>query len=346
MRIELRVVGVAMLWLCCGSLLTADEPSEVPAQTIRATIEKGLPYLAAQGDDWIEKKDCVSCHRVAFTAWTHIAAQRAGIDVDRNRILQWIDWCQDDLLQPIAEAEAKFSGEQKIDRNYSGGAQVLAFSMSWELSEGQKVKQRQVIEKLLAGQQTSGGWEPKGQLPAQKRELMETTHVVTLWNALFLRQILEQEEIDRQPMEQAIESARLYVSGYEKGRSTEWVALRAWMDRRADGQTMSGKYLQRLLSKQNADGGWGWIEGESSDVLASAQALYVLVQLGFDSKTPSVSRVVSFLLEQQTKNGSWKVRGTKRKAADRVTETATYWGSAWSVIALGHLLAAENKDGS
>ena len=94
-----------------------------------------------------------------------------------------------------------------------------------------------------------------------------------------------------------------------------------------------------LLNEQNDDGGWGWIRGEASDAMATGQALYALRQSDLSAATNQTlvaasDKAVSFLLAQQTDDGSWPTKGTKKIRKDKITETATYWASGWATIGL------------
>lgn len=303
-------------------------------------ISKGLPFVAKKGDSWIESKKCMSCHRVAFTAWSHVEAKKAGISVDESQVNEWIDWCNENLFEPFPEKDQKFPGEQTIERNLSGAAQVLALAKNWESTNDQKEHQLKIIQKLKKGQQKNGGWNPKGQLPGQKRKLAETAQVITLWNSVALINIAEQEHVDAGEIDPLIESAKKFVNPYGDGESTEWLALRSLFATRTGDDKTGAKFLEKTFSVQNSDGGWGWIAGEESDVLATAQVIYALSEMKHDLNSAAVQKAVRYLIESQTEQGNWQVKGTKEKAKRRFTETANYWGSAWAIIALSRVKAA------
>lgn len=316
------------------------EETIVTASSLETAVQKGLPYLEERGNWWIEKKECMSCHRVAFTAWSHVEAAKAGAPVAPEKVNHWIDWCLQNLFEPFPEKDQKYPGEKTIERNLSGAAQILALSKNWNSSQSQKKYQTKIIDYLVKGQMKDGKWNPKGQLPGQKRELLETSHVITLWNSLALLNIRQQPHVPRETVSKTIAAAKGFVSQYDAGKSSEWIALRALFATELGDQNEAEKYLEKLKAAQNPDGGWGWIAGEESDVLATAQVIYALVEMDAKLDSANIKKGVAFLLKSQTEQGSWKVKGTKEKAKTRFTETANYWGSAWAVIALSKVRAA------
>ncbi|MDG2469835.1 MAG: hypothetical protein P8M80_11185 [Pirellulaceae bacterium] len=73
-------------------------------------------------------------------------------------------------------------------------------------------------------------------------------------------------------------------------------------------------------------------------MLATSQIVFVMQEIGSAEFEKLVTQAVDFLLKSQQPDGSWKVQGTKKKAKERHTETASYWGSAWAVISLSRAL--------
>ena len=67
----------------------AAEP-ELPVR-VRQAIERSIPYIEKQGVSWIEKKKCVSCHRVGTMLWSLSAAQQRGFEVS-DRLDEWFAW--------------------------------------------------------------------------------------------------------------------------------------------------------------------------------------------------------------------------------------------------------------
>ena len=332
------IMGITAVTALASASSNGQEPI-VSDAAIKAAIEKSLPYIEEKGRWWMEKKDCMSCHRTAFMAWSHAEASYAGLSIDRAKVDSWIDWCNDDLFKPVPEKDRKYDGELSIARNLSGGAQMLALAKNWQTTETQKAKQKKIVDMLLKGQQKNGSWTPSGQLPMQKRELGETTQVITIWNALALHNISTQKHIDLDYVEDAISLAAKFTSTYDGGKSSEWMAIRALLSHELQEVENSKSYRGLVFDAQNEDGGWGWIAGEQSDILATAQVLYAMLEMKLPSNDPRLQRAIHFILSKQQEHGFWKVNGTKTKSKSRATETANYWGTCWAAIALSKSLS-------
>ena len=228
---------------------------------------------------------------------------------------------------------------------------MLMLASSRESSSKQREYQSKIVATLIKGQEENGSWLPRGQLPYQKRELDETTQVITMWNAygLFLS---AQNSKDTSETKATITKANQFLINGQDGLSTEWLALKALTSQTSGEISSRNQALKKLLGLQNKDGGWRWKEGEkNSDVLATAQVLFVLQEIerldsGFQNDSAvakavdeSKGRAIGYLVQTQPTDGRWKVNGTKEKHSDKVQETASYWGSCWAVIALSRSLS-------
>ena len=123
--------------------------------------------------------------------------------------------------------------------------------------------------------------------------------------------------------------------------STEWLTAHMLLARERGESNVQKTLIQELIKRQHHDGGWGWLSSEQSDALGTGMALYALKRSSYpeSSYDPSAiraraARATHYLTETQEPNGSWIVMGTKNKTRNRPTETATFWGTAWAVIAL------------
>lgn len=335
LRARLLMVIVLVAVLSSNAMdAIGDEPVGVRKE-VDSAIRNALPFVQEKGDWWVQKKKCMSCHRVAFTAWSHAVAFQSNLSTDRKRINSWIDWSFGNLLSAIPEKNRKRPDEKVVDRNLFGAGQMLMTLRNWKASDSQKKAAQQVVDHLIRGQQENGSWVPRGQLPGQKRTLLETSHVVTMWNSLALMDWIEKNPANKSDVEPLISKASKFIGGYDEGQSQEWFALRMLFAHRLGDADQANLFRKKIDAMQNEDGGWSWIKGQKSDALATAQTIHLLLETGEPPNQKTVRAGVRFLLDSQEATGEWKVNGTKEKAKNRVTETATYWGTCWAVIALG-----------
>jgi prenyltransferase beta subunit len=193
------------------------------------------------------------------------------------------------------------------------------------------------VSDLAKAQQAGGSWKSGGQLPSQKRPKRETQEVSTMWVLLAL----DAADMSDDARSAVLQKARAWLGDQTSGQSTEWWATRLMFERRLGRVDKTDQVRQQLLNRQRPDGGWGWLCSDESDALGTGIALFALA--GDKSKTSdaAISKARQFLIEKQTDNGSWPVRGTKQTTKDKVQPTAVYWGTCWAVIGLCESLETE-----
>jgi hypothetical protein len=325
------------VWLCAATFLAAvaqvSAADDAQAPDVRRAIARSVPFIERGEAEWIASNGCMSCHHTAFTVWSLRAAKQKGIRVDEAKLDEWGNWIADwhNLLAPSVRADAK--REKIVPAHSDAVGQVLlargrgprhaeAGAGSWVM---------EYANGLLAGQQTDGSWAPGGQLPLQKRPKRETQEVTTMWTMSI---IAADSNLPEAAKAAALEKARSWLGDQTVGKSTEWWATRALLERKLCGTAAADRFRAELLKRQGADGGWGWICGEESDALGTGLALYALGQTQLPNANPAIMNARQFLARTQGTDGSWPVHGTKENKKNRVEATATFWGTCWAVIGL------------
>lgn len=310
-----------------GELVARSQP---PTDVdVRAAIERALPFVEAGGVEWIEQRECISCHRVGFMVWSQSLAATRGFDVDRDNLKERTDWSVNSLLEPQDGTPDTTVG----DTNVEGVAQmILSVDAAYRASRSESY--RQFVDIFRARQDEDGTWKPGGQLPAQKRPGPETRQVSTMWIALALGELGQAGY----PVGDLRDKAVTAVEATESAKSTEWYAVRILLEQQSGDTDDVARFRRQLISSQHEDGGWSWITADSSDALATGQALYALSQSGLASDHHCITSAWKYLVSTQRDDGSWPVKGTKTKDKDKVVETSTYWGAAWAVMGLARSL--------
>ena len=313
----------------------SDKPAGLQA-SIRGTIRNALPAIVSGGESWIKTKDCLSCHRVSFMVWSLNRAQETGFDVDPDRLDQWNDWASNwkNLINPKRRAET--SEEDILRKESDTVAQMLIGRRQDDEKQGWVMSFQ---SNLRAAQKEDGSWDPVGQLPKQKRPARETREVTTMWTLLGLHAVDKTASL-----EPVVERSEAWISGDKQGISTEWWATRLLTARMLGEADQAETLRRRLLKSQHKDGGWGWLTKDESDALGTSIALYALAKDGLTTEHDSIAKAIKFLRATQKKDGSWDVKGTKSGYKNRVTDTASYWGTCWSVIALTELLESDPRE--
>jgi squalene-hopene/tetraprenyl-beta-curcumene cyclase len=293
----------------------------VPGETGPAKmIEQATPFIEKEGIAWIEERKCASCHQVPFMLWSLGAAVRAGVDADGQKLAKWRDWTFDFCVK---------STSTKTKEKDGGGldtmGQMLFVFHYASPSEKQRGDLRELAGLILKSQQTDGSWQPGGQLPGQRRPKIETTAVTTGWALLSLA---TQDGLPG--FEPVRERALAWLKNVKSDVSNEWLVVRLLLADRFGSAEEKKSALGILLKAQNSDGGWGWVNGQKSDALATGQSLYALAAVDVTDSV-AIQRAHKFLADSQAADGSWPVPSTKN---GRIAPTSTYWGTCWAVIGL------------
>ncbi len=313
-------------WIVYSSLAAAGEkPAPTDAAAVRASIERALPFVEEAGIEWIEQRECISCHRVGFMVWSHTLAAGRGFEIDQDKLKEWTDWSVDSLLKPQEMGRDKLVG----DGNVEGIAQMILGVDSAYRSDRNGTYAK-LIEVIAAQQSDDGTWKAGGQLPQQKRPKPETREVSTMWVSLALGESASNSP----PAQQIRDKSMAALKSDSSAVSTEWYAVRTLLALQSDDSETVTRYRDHLIASQQDDGGWGWIQTDPSDALATGQALYALVESGLAPDHQSVASALDYLIRTQREDGSWSVKGTKTKFKESIEETSTYWGAAWAVIAM------------
>jgi len=291
------------------------------ATDARAIVQRSLPFIIDEGVAWMDERKCASCHQVPSMLRSLEASHRAGLDVDVKKLAEWSEWSR--AWKNWIQAGQGIDEPKAMTANVDTMAALL---LARPLTEKDTAWATAFREQLVKEQEPAGSWKPQGQLPLGRRPARETAEVTTMWVQLALK-------ADTTPPE-VLQRATKWLASAEPGKSTEWWTLRLLTAAAFETPEKVERARRDLLEKQNPDGGWGWIAGESSDAYGTGLVLYALGHTGTTAPDPAVEKAVLFLKTTQANDGSWPVPSTRERDKKRVRETSTYWGTAWAVAGL------------
>ncbi|QEG00302.1 hypothetical protein Mal15_43720 [Stieleria maiorica] len=321
---------LSFAFLCVACLLTSVVAADSPSATVDAgkpiAQDKAIDYLKREGQRWIDKQGCVSCHQIPAMLWSLHAAQSRGLGeserpgVPDQDLKRWTQWSTDavNFVKPHQRKDVD------VEKTLAGNIDTMAALMLAIPDDAETSWRDQFAAKLCSEQADDGSWKACGQLPAQKRPKLETAQATTLWVTLALLRH-GSEAFD-------LASAIRFADSGPEAVSTEWYAVRMMVAAEQDPESTDG-FRDKLLSRQRSDGGWGWITSESSDALATGLALYALAESG-ETESREITHARRFLRDSQGPLGEWQVPGTKASAKGKPTPTSTYWGTAWALVGL------------
>ncbi|MEO1526914.1 MAG: squalene--hopene cyclase [Planctomycetota bacterium] len=309
-RFIVTIVCVAF----CSSVSFGDRPESI------AAARKAVAYLKADGQKWMDKRGCVSCHQIPMMLWS-LGAIGEAPEYSKQDLAAWNDWSTQAVNFVKPELKESHDEDATLTANIDTMAGLL---LAIPRGDDDDWRER-FVAKLCAEQAEDGAWKPCGQLPAQKRPQLETRQVTTLWVTLAL---LRHGDVDFD------QSAALAFAGTsEAAKSIERIAVELLVSVERKDSSSVESLRSQLLALQREDGSWGWLVDSPGDAFATGLSLYALGQSGrVDGK--AIDRAHAFLIESQTDKGSWRVPGTKANAKGRPTPTANYWGTAWAVVGL------------
>lgn len=314
----------------CWIVISFASITNVGAQEseVRIAIEKSLPYLWSDGQAWIDKRGCVSCHQVPFMVWSLNAASKKDFEVDEQKLKELINWSTtiNNFVNPKNHDQDAQKEVDTANGNIDTMAQLLLAIDETEQANSEEWRKK-FAQFLTDAQQTNGTWKACGQLPFQKRTKPETTAVTTFWTAYSLGNH-DPEIASEFPVPNFQENADI------AGDSTEWWAVQLLLAYQKEDSNQVTKLQEKLISFQHEDSGWGWLVTDDSDAFGTGVAIYSLLKTGKRKEVSEVQAAINFLLKTQQPNGAWQVRSTKGKHQKQFTPTATYWGTAWAVIGL------------
>ncbi|MEM8734491.1 MAG: prenyltransferase/squalene oxidase repeat-containing protein [Planctomycetota bacterium] len=333
----------------------SKQPSD--AASPEEIASRALDYLRKEGQRWIDRRECVSCHQIPAMVWSLNVAKQNGLPVEANEVDELAEWSTDYLHFVETKDRAEAECDDVLQKNTDTMAALLLALPQYggkekeveqeqpaaESCDAEKAPKpgtnwrKQFTASLIQNQNEDGSWDPKGQLPSQKRDPEETRRASTLWITIALLQ----EGIPQNDFRfgAALDLIDNTTQTDWEAESAEWWAARLLLSREL-GQTSQQKRIRdALVSKQQDDGGWGWLLADESDALATGLVLYALKNTGAeDDSSESVQDAIrsatKFLAKTQQANGSWKVPGTKKNSRNRSVPTSNYWGTAWAVIGL------------
>lgn len=289
----------------------------------RRIVTAALPFVQSGGMAWRTDQDCASCHTTTFTTWAFNRADEVGLDVDAERLADWRGWSGNwkNLVNP--KRKDTTTREQALLGECDTVGQLI-LGRPAAVNDADAEWLDVLRTHLLKAQTENGSWKAGGQLPLQKRPARETNEVTTMWSVLALKSLPESEATSA-----AIKKAQAWLNRPIEARSTEWLAAKLLLQ-----EADSAKTRAALLKQQHEDGSWGWLQADPGDALGTSQAVYSLLKSGMTVNDEPIVRAIAWLEETQSSDGSWSVPGTKRTAEGEITDTASYWGTCWAVIAL------------
>jgi len=315
------------------ALLFAAASAAVPAPTrdAPAAITAGLAYLDEYGANWMESRKCASCHHLAQAAWVFSEAKAAGFKIDDKFLTELAGFISapDNRAKLFPAPDDKRPEAQQL----SGGAVYALFALAVleKPAKDAEVLRAKAVKHILERQDKDGAWST-----ARMQPIMDDKPTATALIALALASA--KPDGDSAAAAKTAWTKSLALLNAEKGDSAElqFHVLKLWLQLKGGDAGVAGS-IERIVAKQNADGGWSQVKDAPSDAWATGQTLYVLSPAGRKPDDPAVRKAREFLVKTQLADGSWlmksRPKGPEMKSAKNL-EPITYSGTSWALLGL------------
>jgi len=317
-----------------NSQLDQNTNSDQLIEKAQAIVSNSLPALAAGGNQWRAEQQCVSCHLLALSSWSHTAALKSGIITETSNISSWLDYSLNQGITVTNKAgELGGVGNETM-------AQILLAR-----PDNNDPRYSQIVDLLLNRQNQDGSWTADGQLFDQRLSALEITENGTMWivNALISINVSDSK------INAAVDRAMSWLGTVKLNpESSENLATRALIEIQIGESRNVDAIKLELESRRSEDGGWAWKTGESSDAFGTGLVTYAMTKMQ-GCEVPVLNQSIAYLANQQRGDGLWTTRSSKkdsrvfnRKLAD---EIRTHWASGFASVAASQVVkSCKNED--
>jgi squalene-hopene/tetraprenyl-beta-curcumene cyclase len=321
-----RVVIAAFWVLVVVSRSARGDGPQQPAQT---AIERGLAFLVKDAVTWRKERNCVTCHHGTMTIWALSEAKSQGYPVTAEILSDMVQWTKDRFAPRASGPPASQPGVASVPQIYLG-------TMSQNLPILSRDEINRVAMHLAARQQEDGAWElpppPNGPPPT-----WESRETMALWALLAWEPYVPADTQEAAAARASREKTVAWLTKITPSDTVQSLTLRLLLDARRGAPAEQVQLaIDRILKRQDADGGWHQADDLHSDAYATGQALYALSFAGVIGDRPEIQRAVSFLAATQRDDGSWPMESRGHPGVKPYANQVpiTYFGSAWAVLGL------------
>ncbi len=339
---SIRCLALTALGLLAGGARPAspDDPKKAPAaapapQPVRKTVERGLAFLEKDAAKWRQERKCASCHHGTMTVWALSEARRRGYAIPAETLADVAKWTKE-RLKDIDKPRDPRPGWKMVS---TPAVYLAVMALAEPRQEAVSADElRRIAGHLLRHQEADGSW-AWSSAPARNRPppVFESDEVVTLLADVALGPHVGADPKEKSPARESRERAAAWLAKNKPTGTTQAAALHLFREVRAGKPAKEiDAGIDRLLSRQNKDGGWGQDRGLPSDAYATGQVLYFLSLAGAKGYRPEVQRAVAFLVATQKQDGSWPMTSRAHPGEKPMTNPVpiTHFGSAWATLGL------------
>lgn len=270
-----------------------------PEVEVRQAIQKGLVRVEAAARNYPEHRQCFSCHHQTMPVVAMVAAEKAGLEIDREVLDETLAFTEEDFAGRLENLR---QGVAIGGRGMTVGYGLWTF---WEPDRPASEATGAMVQYLLKTQEKDGRWKSNTGRPP----LEGSDFTCTVLAAQGLERYATPDQ--RADAKEAIRKAREWLRMAD-AKEQEDLNAKLWGLWYGEDECAWMEAQMAVLRTQRPDGGWAQKEGMESDAYATGQTVYLLRLTGLPADDPAVVRGIRFLLRTQEEDGSWKVESRAR----------------------------------
>jgi hypothetical protein len=323
-------VAVVTIVLVVFSGVASAQDLRPKPSVVRATIDRGLNFLAEDSLVWKKEHKCASCHHAALVIWSMSEAQRRGHAVNEPVLAEMTKWV-------AGSGDGKFGMARPASAPEALSPKAVWFALALgAILKPDTVSQEgmKLLLKTVQSEQTEdGSWSawPETRPPMMGESDESMTALATL-------ALMPAAEAGDRSARAARDKGVQWLAETKTDNDPQSIAMRLVLWRRLGRPAEEWEPLVlRIKERQNADGGWSQTKDMASDAWATGQALYAIAQAGSTSHGPVIARAQAFLIRTQRPDGSWSMTSRPTKPGGGGSGSLipiTGAGSAWAVLGL------------
>ena len=320
---------VTVLAIILSQAAPAQKPLDEPA-ALTATIERGLAFLAEDAMAWKSEHKCVSCHHAGLVVWSMREAKERGHSVNEAVLAELTKW--------VAESgDGKFAQARPAAAPKAFNPKAVWFALALGAdSRPDAVSQtgmKLLLKTVKSDQTENGSWsawpETRAPIFGDSDESMTALAILSLVPAAATGDVSARSVRDK---------GIRWLRETPSDEDPQSIAMRLVLWRRLGRPAEVWEPLvQRIKSRQNADGGWSQTKAMASDAWATGQALFALGHALIKPDEPVIANAHTFLIKTQRDDGSWPMTSRPVKPGGDGSKSLipiTGAGSAWAILGL------------
>lgn len=312
----------------------ANRWKEVNPEEIKIAINKTISIMQPSDRMFLENAGtCHSCHHQDLSAISIFKAKEKGYPVNDTIYNETVE----SILSTLKSRKAtNAQNDDPVAIVMSGGYSI------WALAEINYPSNKTIdlqVKNLMQRQTQNGSWVSPNPRPPLEYYAITATALVIRAMKDYAPAALRAQAISR--TEKARNWLIKQLPETNEERAFQILGL-TWAKADAD---IIHEHAIKLIATQQHDGGWSQLETLETDAYATGQSLHALYESGHVKTTdPVYQKGISFLLNNQKADGSWRIR-SRSFAAVPFVETGfpeggdqfiSAAGSNWAMLALLH----------